>query len=296
MIHTQRRQTLAGWAWVSPWLIGFIAFMLLPLGMSLYYSFTDYPMLEPPIWVGWANYARLLTDDVFHLVLKNTAVFAAISIPLCTIAALIIAGLLNTKVRARGFFQAAVFLPTLVPLVASAMIWMWMFNGEYGLVNRLLAVVGIDGPNWLLEDRWVMPALVIISLWSIGQAVVIYVAAFQDVPASLYEAASIDGMGPLRRFLHVTIPMVSPVILFNVITLLIGTLQVFAVPYTLSKAAPGGPDRAMYFYTMYLYDNAFPYQQMGYACAMAWVQLILVLILTGLTFVVSRRFVHYRAM
>jgi len=269
--------------------------MLLPMGMSLYYSFTDYPMLEPPIWNGWGNYARLLTDGVFRVALKNTAVFALVSIPLSTVLALVIAALLNSKVRARGFFQAAVFLPTLVPMAASAMIWMWLFNGEYGLINRLLALVGIRGPNWLLDDCWVMPALVLISLWNIGQAVVVYIAALQEVPRALYEAASIDGMGPIRRFFHVTVPMISPVILFNVITLLIGTLQTFAVPYVLSKAAPGGPDRAMYFYTMYMYDNAFPYQQMGYACAMAWVQLLVILLLTAATFAFGRRLVHYRA-
>jgi ABC-type sugar transport system permease subunit len=289
------RQNLAGWMWVSPWVVGFAAFMLLPMGMSLYYSFTDYPMLEPPIWIGWGNYLRLLTDDVFRLALKNTAVFALLSIPLCTIAALVIAALLNTRVRARGFFQAAVFLPTLVPLAASAMIWMWLFNGDSGLINRLLRFAGIPGPNWLLEDRWAMPVLVIISLWSVGQAVVIYIAALQDVPPALYEAAAIDGMGPVRRFWHVTVPMISPVILFNVITLMIGTLQTFAVPYVLSKAAAGGPDRAMYFYTMYMYDNAFPYQQMGYASAMAWVQLVIILALTGATFALGRRFVYYRA-
>jgi multiple sugar transport system permease protein len=288
------RRDLTGWLWVSPWIVGFMAFMLVPILMSLYYSFTDYPLLEPPLRVGLANYARLLSDGVFGLAVRNTLVYTLISVPLCTALGVVLASLLNSRVRAKGFFQAAVFVPTLVPMTAAAMVWMWIFNGEFGLVNRLLALVGVRGPNWLLDERWVMPALVVVTLWGVGQAVVVYIAALQDVPQPLYEAGSIDGMGPVRRFWHITLPMLSPVILFNVITLTISALQMFAIPYVLSKAAPGGPDRAMYFYTMYMYDNAFVYGQMGYASAMAWIQLIIILSLTGLTFVLSRRFVYYR--
>lgn len=294
---SQRRSiwpTLRGYLWISPWLIGFIAFMLLPIAMSLYYSFTDYPLLEPPLPAGLSNYRRLLTDDVFLLAVRHTLIYGLISIPLCTILSVGLAAILNTRVRARGFFQSAVFLPTLVPMAASAMIWMWMLNGQFGMVNRLLALIGIDGPNWLLDDRWVMPALILIGLWSIGQAVVVYVAALQEVPVHLYEAGAIDGMGPMRRFWHVSLPMISPAILFNVITLIIATVQIFAIPYVLSKARPGGSDRSMLFYTMYMYDNAFTFGQMGYASAMAWVQFLFVLIITGLTLLFSRRFVHYR--
>lgn len=286
---------MTGLLWVSPWVVGFLAFMLAPIAMSLYYSLTDYNLLEAPLWVGSANYKRMLTDGVFGTVLKNTAVYALFSIPLCTVLAVVIAALLNGKVRFRGAFRAAIFIPTLVPLAASAMVWMWLFNGEYGLINRALSLFGIHGPNWLQDAGWVMPALVLMSLWGIGQAVVTYLAALQDVPPALYEAASLDGMGVLRRFWNVTLPMISPVILFNVITLTIGTVQVFAVPYVMSKAAPGGPDREMYFFTSYMYDNAFVFGQMGYASALAWVQLLVILALTGLMFLVSRRVVYYRA-
>jgi multiple sugar transport system permease protein len=262
--------------------------------MSLYYSFTDYPLLAPPLPVGLANYARMFTDGSFGLAVRNTLIYTVIAVPLCTVVALLLAAALEGRVRARGFFQAAVFVPTLVPLAASAMIWMWMFNGEYGLINRLLAAAGVRGPNWLTDERWVMPALIIVSLWGVGQAVVVYIAALQDVPRPLYEAGAIDGMNPIRRFWHITLPMLSPVILFNVITLTIGSLQMFAVPYVLTKANPGGPTRAMYFYTMYMYDNGFQFGQMGYASAMAWVQLLIILALTGLTFVLGRRVVYYR--
>jgi len=288
------RQNAAGWLWISPWVVGFLAFMLVPLAMSLYYSFTEYPLLEPPVWIGVENYTRMFRDDVFLAALKKTAVFAAISIPLCTALSLVIAGLLNSRIRARGFFQASVFVPTLVPMAASAMIWLWLFNGQHGLINRVLALVGIEGPNWLGDTNWAMPSLLIVSLWGVGQTVVVYMAALGEVPESLYEAASIDGMGPVRRFWSITLPMISPVILFNVITLVIGTMQFFVVPYILTKATPGGDPRAMYFYTMYMYDNAFVYGQMGYASAQAWVQLLIILALTGATFIFSKRFVHYR--
>lgn len=290
----ERRDTLAGWLWVSPWVVGFLVFLLVPVLMSLYFSFTDYPLLEPPLWTGASNYARMINDGVFLGALRKTLLYAAISIPLSTVLALVIAGLLNARVRAEGFFQAAVFVPTLVPMAASAMIWLWLLNGEHGMVNRALRAIGINGPNWLTDPSWAMPALVLISLWGVGQAVVLYLAALKEVPEQLYEAAAIDGMSAVRRFWSITLPMISPVILFNVITLLIGTMQFFVVPYIITKATPGSDPRAMYFFTMYLYDNAFVYGHMGYACAQAWVQLVIILALTGAMFVLGKRLVHYR--
>lgn len=294
----QTPEWLVGLAFVSPWIIGFCAFMAAPIGMSFYYSFTDYPLLEPPVWTGLENYTRMFTDPIFWKTMLNTSIYAALAIPIGTLLALFAAWLLNMESRGRVFFRSAVFLPSLVPLVASSMIWMWLFNGELGLINTAIDFfgkpLGIRGPNWLGDERWVMPALVIMSFWSIGQAVVIYLASLQDVPRALYEAADLDGMGPLTKFINVTMPMISPVILFNVIMAIITAWQVFAVPYIMLGAS-GGPGRAGYFYTMYLYDNAFRYQQMGYASAMAWVQLLIILGLTGLTFLVSRRLVHYRA-
>ena len=298
-----RREGLVGLAFVSPWIVGFACFLLAPILLSLYYSLTDYSVLEPPLWVGAANYTRLLHDPVFWKVLRNTAVYTLISVPVGAVIAVAIASLLNADIRGRAVWRALVFLPSLVPLVAAAMVWMWMFNGELGLLNAtldpVLAVVnaslGLDlrAPNWLGSPGWVMPSLILMSFWSIGNAVVIYLAALRDVPVSLYEAAALDGVPPLGRFLHVTLPMISPVVLFNVIIGIIGAWQVFAVPYVMLGSA-GGPDRSGYFYTTYLYDNAFPYTKMGYACALAWVQLVLVLILTAATMLSSRRVVYYR--
>lgn len=289
-----RRENLAGWLWVSPWVAGFAVFMLAPMGMSLYYSFTEYPMLEAPVWIGLASYARMLGDAKFWGALWNTAWYALAAIPLCTALAVGIAAMLAKRTRMVGFFQAAIFLPTLVPMIASAMVWMWLFNGEYGLINQLLGRVGISGPSWLFDKFWAAAALVFIALWGVGQQVLVYVAALKDVPEQMYEAADIDGMGPLRKFFNVTLPMISPVILFNVITLTIGVLQVFALPLALFQKNKGGPGGVANFYTSYMYDKAFIDGEMGYACALAWVQFIIVLALTGLMFAVSRRSVHYR--
>lgn len=287
------RNNLRGLLWVSPWLIGATAFMFIPMALSLYYSLTDYPLLEPPLWCGLDNYRRMLDDPTLWRVVKNTAIYCLFAIPAQTVIAVVLATLLNGKVRGARFFQACLFLPTLVPLIASAMVWMWLFNGELGLINRLLALVGIQGPTWLVDKNWVMPAMVIMSLWGVGQAMVVYIAALQDVPRELYEAGRIDGMGPVRQFINVTLPMISPAVLFNVIALTINSVQIFAVPYVMFRR-PDGQNPAGHFYTMYLYENAFVYGQMGYASAMAWLQLLVVLLLTGVMLLASRRLVHYR--
>ncbi len=293
---SRRSETAAGFAWISPWLVGCGAFLLLPMVMSLYYSCTDYPLLEKPLWTGLSNYTRLLHDHDFLVGLKNTLIYIALLVPLSSGLSVVLAALLNAKgLKGVGFFQSALFLPTLTPLVASSMVWMWMLNGKYGLINRGLAGLGVEGPNWLLDRNWAMPALILIALWSIGQAVLLCFAALKEVPTQLYEAAGIDGMGPVRRFWHVTVPMISPVILFNMITTTIGAFQVFVIPYVIFQKDKGGPGQSGYFYTMCLYDNAFTYQRMGYASAMAWVQLLIVLALTGLMFATSKKLVYYRA-
>ncbi|MCG3123690.1 MAG: Lactose transport system permease protein LacF [Phycisphaerales bacterium] len=294
---------LRGLLWASPWLVGFIAFMAVPVGMSLYYSFTDYNLVQRPVFIGLENYERMITDDLFWKAVGNTVLYAAMSIPLCTVAALVIASLLNKPIMGVSIYRAAVFLPTLVPAVASAMVWLWLYNGDLGLINRILRPMleplGVTPPNWIGlrgsgDKFWAMPALVFMSVWSVGQSVVIYLAAMRDVPAALYEAAALDGMGPVAKFRHVTLPAISPVILFSVITSIINSSQIFGAPYIMTQ---GGPDRATYVYSMYLYDAAFVYDAlgMGYASAMAWVQLVVIVLLTVLTLVMSRSLVYYRA-
>ena len=294
--RARTRQLAAGLAWCSPWLLGSSLFVFAPMVMSLYFSFTDYPLLEPPLWSGSSNYQQLFHDPTFLRVVKNTAIYAALSIPLYTIFALVLAAAMAGRGRFTSLYRAAVFVPTLVPLIASAMVWMWLFNGEYGLINKVLrpvlAIFGCAPPAWVVDEHWVPVSMVLMSLWSVGQGVVIYIAAMQDVPRQLYEAATIDGMNAPRRFLHVTLPMISPAILFNVISLTIAAVQVFAVPYVIFRR-PDGQNPAGHYYSMYLYENAFIYGKMGYASAMAWLQLLVVLMLTGALLLVGKRLVHY---
>ena len=278
--------------WVLPWAIGFLVFIALPTLMSLWYGFTDYAMLEPPVFIGLDNYRELLGDGLFWITVRNTLVYTVAAVSLGTIVAIALALLLHQPIRGRSVARAAVFLPTLVPIVATALGWTWMYNTESGLVNRLVALIGVAGPSWLDQAGWAMAALVIMSLWSIGGAVIIYLAALGDVPKTLYEAADLDGVSWVGRIRHVTLPMISPAILFNVVVSTIWALQVFAVPLLMTR---GGPDNATRFYTMYLYENAFLYGRMGYACAMGWIQLITIVALTGVLFLASRRLVHYRA-
>lgn len=306
------RVTLAGMAWSSPWLIGGLLFVLLPMGLSVFLSLTDYSLLEPPMWIGLENYRQLSSDPRFWLSVRNTLAFSAVFIPVATALSLVLAVGLSGTLKINRFVQACVFIPTLVPMVATAVVFSWLFNAKYGLVNQLLGKLGLDEanwPNWLsggLTLPWAdatgqpaslplaIPSLVLLSLWSIGQQVVVYIAAVNEVPAELHEAARIDGMSTVGRFFRVTLPMISPVVLFNVVVLTINTVQVFAQPYILFRTKDGQNDAGL-FYTMYLYDNAFVYQKMGYASAMAWIQLLVVLGLTGVMWWVSRRFVHYRA-
>lgn len=285
-------ETKAGLAFASPWLIGFGLFLLYPLGASLYYSFCDYNTLNPPLWIGLENYKELMGDEVFWQTLFNTFYYAAFALPLGLIVALALALLLNSKVKGLALYRTIFYVPSLVPMISLAMLWLWLFNGEHGLINEGLRAIGIaEPPNWTGDAAWTKNALVLMSLWGVGNAMVIYLAGLQNVPQPLYEASDLDGASPWQKTWNVTIPMLSPVILFNMILGIIGTLQVFAIPYVMF---PGGrPDRETYFYTMYLYDNAFIYQRMGYASAMGWIMFIIIFILTLIALKASEKRVHY---
>jgi multiple sugar transport system permease protein len=276
---------------LSPWLIGFLAFTLVPIVLSCYYSFCDYTLLQPPLYKGLTNYHLLANDPVFWKSLRNTGEYAAMALPAGLIVALGAAMLLNLKLSGQSIYRTIMYLPSLVPLVASAMLWLWLFNSKLGLINIVLSALGVKNPpGWLTDVRWSMPALVLMSFWGVGNTMVIFLAGLQDVPNELYEAASIDGASSARQVWHVMLPSISPVIFFNLIMGIIGTLQVFVVPYIMTQ---GGPARSTYFYTMYLYDNAFRNLKMGYASAMAWVQLLIILALTALAGWSSKKWVHY---
>jgi multiple sugar transport system permease protein len=291
----QPRRTLPEWAhgllWVCPWIAGFLLFLAIPVAMSAYYSLTDYSLIERPVAIGLDNYREMAGDALFWKALRNTGIYAAWSVLLGAIASVAIAVLLEQRLRGSGLVRALVFLPTLLPIVAAAIGWMWLYNGQYGLINSLLARLGIRGPDWLGDPAWAMRSLILMGLWFIGSAVVISTAALRDVPASLYDAAAIDGMGPAGRFRHVTLPMISPAILFNTVMSAIWSLQVFGAPLVMTK---GGPDNATLVFSMYVYSTAFEYGRMGYASALAWVQFLVAVAITAIGLAVSRRFVHYR--
>jgi len=291
----ETRNLLKGLAFLSPWLVGLAVFMLLPIVLSLYYSLCDYNLFQPPVFIGSENYRSLFNDAIFWRSLRITLLYAAISIPMALFVSLGVALLLNVKIRTQPLFRTLIFFPSLVPTIASAMLWKWMFNQQLGLINRMLDPVlnffHLAAPPWLDSSNWVVPSLAIMSVWSVGNTVVIYLAGLQDVPRELYEAAELDGAGALGRLWNVTLPMISPVIFFNLIMAIIGILQIFDTPFMMTK---GGPNRASYFFTYYLYDNAFTNMKMGYASAMGWIQLLLVLALTGIAFWSSKKWVHYQ--
>ncbi|CCW33920.1 carbohydrate ABC transporter membrane protein 1, CUT1 family [Chthonomonas calidirosea] len=286
-----RRETRTALLFVLPWFIGFTAFLLYPVVASIYFSFCDYSVLYPPVFIGLANYRDLVHDAIFWQTVQNTVVYTLWALPISALVALSLALLLNTKVRGMAFYRTIFFIPSLVPMVALAILWQWIFNGQYGILNAFLQDLGIKGPNWLGDPAWSKTALVVLSAWGVGNAMVIYLAGLQDVPRQLYEAADLDGAGWWAKTLHVTLPMISPVILFNVIMGIIGTLQIFTVPYVISPQ--GAPARSIYFYAMYLFDNAFIYHKMGYACAMGWILFVVILILTLAALKFSERHVHY---
>lgn len=275
---------------LSPWLIGFLLFTLVPVCLSFYYSLCEYSLLQKPVFVGMDNYSALLKDELFWRALRNTLLYAALAIPGGLLVSLGLALLLNINIPGQSVWRTIIFLPSLVPVVASSMLWLWLFNAKLGLINVMLGWINIEGPAWLSDPNWALPALVLMSFWGVGHTVVIYLAGLQDVPVSLYEAASLDGAGVLGRVWHVTLPMLSPVIFFNLIMAVIGTIQVFEVPYIMTA---GGPARSTYFLTMFLYDNAFSYLKMGYASAVAWLMLLIVLVATGIAFWSSSRWVHH---
>lgn len=286
-----RADILRGLLWISPWILGTLIFLALPVGMSGYYALTDYSLLEPPVPIGLDNFTEMASDRLFWTALRNTAVYTVAAVVLGGALSVLIAVLLEQRLRGAAMVRAVVFLPTLIPVVSASIGWLWLYNGQYGLFNSVLHLLDLPAPDWLGDVRVAMPSLILMSLWFTGSAVVICTAALRDVPVSLYEAADLDGMSPLARFRHITLPMISPALLFNAVMSAIWGLQVFAVPLIMTK---GGPQDSTLVYSMYVFRNAFEYGRMGYASALAWVQFLLAVVITLIFLRVSRRFVHYR--
>jgi multiple sugar transport system permease protein len=285
------KEARAGLLFASPWFIGFCLFLGYPLVASMYYSFCDYSVLKAPVWIGTDNYRELMGDELFWTALKNTFLYAALTLPASMATAIILAMLLNAKVKGMTIYRTIFFIPSLVPQVSLAVLWLWVLNGEHGVLNAMLGKIGITGPNWLGDPLWSKPSMVVMSVWGVGNAVLIYLAGLQDVPQQLIEAAELDGANGWQKTRNVTLPMISPVILFNGVMGIIGTLQVFTVPFIMFPN--GTPARSTYFYAMYLFDNAFKYQKMGYASAMGWIMFVLILVLTLVSLRLSEKHVHY---
>lgn len=292
----RRSELLPGLLFISPWIAGFCWFQLYPILASIRYSFTTYNMMQPPVDVGWANYTRLFTEDEqFRKALANTAVYALFSVPLNLTVALFFALLLNLNLPGRTIFRTAFFFPAIIPTVATAILWSMLLNTKGGLVNIVVGLFGIDPIPWLTSPSWTMPSLILLGVWGIGPIVVIFLAGLQDVPRDLYEAARLDGAGPFRLVRDVTVPMLSPVILFNLIIGLIAALQIFAQPFVIfgSGGHVGGPLDSVLVYSVQLYTVAFQQFRMGYAAAMAWILFVIIFTLSLLAIRFSQRFVHY---
>lgn len=291
----RRGDRIAAFAFLSPWLVGFAVFTAWPLLYSGYLSLTDYDVINDPSFVGVANYAEIVEDPKISLALGNTMLFTVIQVPLHILVALVLALLLNQAGRAAGFFRTAFFLPKMTPPVAVGILFLLLFNGQNGLINAVLRSIGIEGPSWTTDPAWVKPGLILMSLWTVGASVIILLAALQNVPQELYESARLDGAGSLRVAVSITLPLISPAVFFIVVVNTIAGLQTFDEAYTAFFGAGNTTysNDAALFYVIYLFQQAFEYLHMGYASAMAWILFAIIMAVTLVQVVVSRRLVYY---
>jgi len=288
--RARHRETALFYLLISPWLLGLLVLSVGPIVASILISLTDWSMMETPQWIGLANYRRMLADPLLWQSLRNTIIFSVASVGLGLVSNLAIAVLLNQRVRLLGVFRTIFYLPSVVAGVSTAILWITILDPNYGLVNYVLGLVGIQGPGWLQSEQWVIPGLVLMSVWGSGNTVVIFLAGLQGIPDTLLDAARIDGAGALRRFWHVTVPMVSPIIFFAMVTGFIGSLQAYTLVLLMTQ---GGPANASLMIGLYVYQNAFQFFDLGYASALSWVVFLLILVITAIQFLGARRWVHY---
>ncbi len=293
MSAAQRREAIEGILYLSPWIIGFLLFIAYPLLRSMYLSFTKYNVLRPAQFIGFDNYVTAIMEDPqFIPSIWRTFYYAGLSVPLALIGSLVVAILLNQKLVATTVWRTMYFLPTLTPLIAATLLWRWMLNPEVGLINYLLGQIGIEGPGWLGSTRWAVPSLVLMGLWASvgGSRMIIFLAGLQDVPKELLESAEIDGAGTWARFWHVTLPMISPTIFFNLVLGMIFALRTFEAAFISTN---GGPAWATWFISLHIYQSAFVSFDMGYASALSWIFFLIVMLLTMVQFWASGRWVFY---
>lgn len=291
----ERKVLITGLLFTSPWIIGFLVFQLYPIVTSFYYSMTEYNLFKAPEWVGLENYKNLLKDEKFFLSMYNTIYITVVGVVPHLAYALVMALLLNKKVKGQSIYRTIYFLPTLVPAVAGSLLWMWLLNSQYGFINIILSHVGITGPNWLVDPDWTKPSLVLMGFWGTGTITVMYLAALQDVPRMYYEAASIDGASKWRQFWTITFPFISPMTIFQLLMMLISSFQYFTEGMVFAEAtqSTGGPENSLLFYSIYLYQQAFSFLNMGYASSMAWIMFLIVMLITMIILKTSAKWVYY---
>jgi multiple sugar transport system permease protein len=286
-----RREALWAYGFVSPWIVGFLIFTIGPMIVSFFLAFTKYNVISPARWVGLSNYVKILTrDPLYWQSLKVTFIYAAMSLAPGLLLGLGLAMLLNAEVPGLSIWRTIYYLPSIISGVAVAILWGFVFNPRFGVLNWMLSLMGMKGPGWLASTKWALPALAVMSLWGVGGGMILYLAGLQGIPTTLYDAAKVDGANAWHRFWHVTLPMISPVIFYNLVMGTIGTFQYFTSVYVLTD---GGPVNATLFYNLYLYKNAFQYNQMGYASGLAWILFVIVLLFTLLIFRSSAAWVYY---
>jgi multiple sugar transport system permease protein len=291
MSPVARREAFEGYLALIPWAIGFIAFTAIPIGLSVYLSFTQWTIIEAPEWRGLANFERMFTrDPLFWQALKVTLTFVAISLPLKLVLGLMLALLLNIKVRGMDFFRTVFYLPAVISGVAVALMWMWLLQPDTGVANTLLGYLGIKGPNWFWDKDWALPSVAIMSIWKVGGSAIIYLAGLQNIPPHLYEAAKIDGANRWKSFWRITLPLLTPTLFFQLIIELIDSYKVFTEAFVITQ---GGPLKATYFYLWYFYEEAFRNFNMGYASGLALVLTLVILLTTVFVNYTSKRWVYY---
>ncbi len=286
------REAISFYLFILPWTIGFLAFILGPIVASLILSFSRYDLINSPKFIGLDNFSELVTDELFWRSLYNTLYIVIIAVPLGMVISFAVALLLNQKVRFMAAYRTMYFMPSIVPAVASAALWLYLLQPQWGLINGLLEFVGIPGPGWLASEIWSKPAIIMLMVWASGGTMIIYLAGLQDIPDSLYEAAEIDGANWGKKFRHVTLPLMTPTIFFTLVLGIIGTFQVFDVIFVLTDGM-GGPLNSTLVYLIYLYRNGFNFFRMGYASAMAWILFMIILTITIIQFRTASRWVYY---
>ncbi|MGD7044924.1 carbohydrate ABC transporter permease [Jeotgalibacillus proteolyticus] len=289
-----KKENLIGYLFISPWLIGFFGLTLGPMLFSLYASFTNYNITSRMDFIGLANYKRMFqVDALFTTSLWNTIYYVAFTVPLTTAGAILIAVLLNQKVKGMNVFRTIYYLPAVLSGVGVYFLWMQMLSPSTGLVNTVLAWFGIAGPAWLFDPEWTKPALILMKMWSVGGGMLLYLASLQGVSKQMYEAALLDGANVFHRFFYITLPMITPIIFFDIVTSTIGSFQIFQEAYVMSQSGDGGPANSLLFYNLHMWNNAFELFDMGYASAMAWVLFLIVLVMTVFHLYLSKKWVYY---